>query len=131
MAHINHVAMNLTHACPVLHTAPRREQLVVDLLEVTDTEERVGLLHKVEVEEEAAGAHVEEAAEDLVEKLLEVEAEAVEKLQAEEGAVVGEKGAKAASPAHHPPTPSLARVKAQVRTGRKGYILCPSINTSL
>ena len=125
MAHINHVAMNLTHACPVLHTAPRREQLVVDLLEVTDTEERVGLLHKVEVEEEAAGAHVEEAAEDLVEKLLEVEAEAVEKLQ------VGEKGAKAASPAHHPPTPSLARVKAQVRTGRKGYILYPSINTSL
>ncbi|POI34097.1 hypothetical protein CIB84_002151 [Bambusicola thoracicus] len=93
--------------------APRREEVAVDLLEVTDTEERVGLLHKVEVEEEAAGAHVEEAAEDLVEKLLEAEVEAVEKLRAEEGAVVGEKGAKAASPAHHPPTPSLALVKDQ------------------
>lgn len=135
MSRISHVAVHLSHARPVLLTAPRREQPVLDLLE--DTEERV-VLHEVEVEEEAAGAQVEEAVEDLGEKLLEAEEEAaaeeeaVEKLQVEEEAVVGEKGAKAASPAHHPPIPSLAAlVKAQVRTGRKEYLLCPSVNSSL
>lgn len=104
---------------------------MVDLLEDTDTEEQVGLQHEVEAEEEAAGARVEDLVENLEaeeEAAEEEEVEAVEKLQAEEGAVLGERGAKAASPAHHPPTPSLAApVKAQVRTEERSASCIPPL----
>lgn len=148
MPDTGHVAINLTHTCPFLLTAPHREELVVDLQEEEEEvmEELAGLLEEEVVEEEVAGPQVEEAVEeelrDPMEELPlpEVEEKAAEeqqevepvvKLQVEEVPVVEEEGENPASPTLHLPSPSLATlVKAKVKIGIKEYIAGKDMTTS-
>lgn len=147
MPDTGHVAINLTHTCPFLLTAPHREELVVDLQEEEEVmEELAGLLEEEVVEEEVAGPQVEEAVEEELRDpteelpLPEVEEKAAEeqqevepvvKLQVEEVPVVEEEGENPASPTLHLPSPSLATlVKAKVKIGIKEYIAGKDMTTS-